>query len=148
MGLDSSLYPAIPHYAVYSGAFYMIIKITLLQVTRTSLHSKVTLISTITDRNQASPLREGCSQQDWEQPSVLRSISIITTVIVSLRRRGGSSSSWLVREGECVFAGVFVWAFAGLAVATPSSLSLRAGNIFGGQVEVRPEIISLKVLTQ
>ncbi len=28
----------------------------------------------------------------------------------------------LARQGDCVFAGVFVWAFAGIAVATPSAL--------------------------
>jgi hypothetical protein len=36
----------------------------------------------------------------------------------------------LAREGDCVFAGVFVWAFAGIAVATPSAtVRVAAGTL-------------------
>jgi hypothetical protein len=36
----------------------------------------------------------------------------------------------LLREGDCIFAGVFVWAFVGIAVATPSAVvSAAAGGL-------------------
>jgi translocator protein len=42
----------------------------------------------------------------------------------------------LAREGDCVFAGVFVWAFAGIAVATPSDLVRPAAIVLAAGVGV------------
>ncbi len=44
--------------------------------------------------------------------------------------------SGLVRERDCVFAGVFVWAFAGIAVATPSDLVRAVAVIIAGAIAV------------
>ena len=42
----------------------------------------------------------------------------------------------LAREGDCVFAGVFVWAFAGIAVATDSNLVRVAAVVLAGAVAI------------
>jgi translocator protein len=42
----------------------------------------------------------------------------------------------LSREGDCVFAGVFVWAFAGIAVETPSELVRLAASVLAVAVGV------------
>jgi hypothetical protein len=42
----------------------------------------------------------------------------------------------LARHGDCVFAGVFVWAFAGIAVATPSMLVRVAAGVLAGAIAV------------
>ena len=42
----------------------------------------------------------------------------------------------LVREGDGVFAGVFVWAFAGIAVATPSSLVRMVAGALAAAIAV------------
>ena len=46
------------------------------------------------------------------------------------------STAGLVREGDCVFAGVFVWAFAGIAVATPSDLVRVAATTLATAIAV------------
>jgi len=40
----------------------------------------------------------------------------------------------LARGSDCVFAGVFVWAFAGIAVATPSSLVQIVAGVFAAAI--------------
>lgn len=42
----------------------------------------------------------------------------------------------LVRRGDGVFAGVFVWAFAGIAVATPSQLVRTVASVLAGAIAV------------
>jgi benzodiazapine receptor len=42
----------------------------------------------------------------------------------------------LVREGDCVYAAVFVWAFAGIAVETPSSLVKTVAGALAAVVAV------------
>jgi hypothetical protein len=42
----------------------------------------------------------------------------------------------LAREGDCVYAGVFVWAFAGIAVATPSSPVRIAASVLAAAIAV------------
>jgi hypothetical protein len=42
----------------------------------------------------------------------------------------------LARRGDCVFAGVFVWAFAGIAVATPSELVRIAAGVLAAAIGV------------
>ncbi len=42
----------------------------------------------------------------------------------------------LAREGDCVYAGVFVWAFAGIAVQTRSSLVQLTAGILAAAVAV------------
>jgi translocator protein len=42
----------------------------------------------------------------------------------------------LVREGDCVYAGVFVWAFAGIAAATPSPLVRVAAIVVAAAIAV------------
>ena len=42
----------------------------------------------------------------------------------------------LMREGDCLLAGVFVWAFAGIAVATPSALVRAAAGVLSATVAV------------
>ena len=42
----------------------------------------------------------------------------------------------LAREGDCVFAGVFLWAFLGIAVATPSAFVRTIAGALAGAIAV------------
>ncbi len=54
----------------------------------------------------------------------------------------------LVLEGDGVFAGVFVWAFAGIAVATPSSLVRMVAGVLAAAIAVGIVVSAVREATQ
>lgn len=56
--------------------------------------------------------------------------------VIVLAVGAGLAFAALVREGDCVFAGVFVWAFAGIAAATPSALVRTAASALSAAVGI------------
>ena len=52
----------------------------------------------------------------------------------------------LAREGDAVFAGVFVWAFAGISVASPSALVRLVAGVLAAAIAVG--IVATLVLRQ